>query len=74
MTPQGEIAIPAANAEYRHEDYHYRRNRQDWLYVPLERTPPIFIRWGKIGIGALMLGLLLAALFIAPHLLVEVLG
>ena len=56
----------SCNAEYRETDYHFPRSRQDWLYVPLQRTPPVWRRWGGTAWGALVLAAMMAALLFAP--------
>lgn len=35
-------AAISSRAEYRPSDYRFARQRTDRLYIPLERTPPVF--------------------------------
>jgi hypothetical protein len=49
-----------SRAEHKESDYRFKRQRSDWLYIPLVQTPPIEPAWR---------GMLSAAIVIAMGIL-----
>lgn len=67
------LRLVSAHADHRIGDYRFARQRADRLYVPMERTPPVWRRWGQTAFGAAVLAVLMAALLIAPAVIARVL-
>ncbi len=69
MTPAKITA--GAHADHRERDYRFSRQRADWLYVPLERSAPIFFNRGDVIASAILVIFFVAA-FVVPAILVAV--
>lgn len=63
----------SSRAEYRDQDQRFKRQRQDWMLVPLEVSPPPIVNWTPDIIAGAILVAAMVASFWVPDFLVWVL-